>query len=33
MRGLRRCVHSREFKAEEALFPELPAALAFIKRL
>ena len=23
MRGLRRCVHSREFKAEEALFPQL----------
>jgi hypothetical protein len=33
MRGLRRCVHSREFKAEEALFPQLPQALAFIKRL
>ena len=33
MRGLRRCVHSREFKAEEALFPELRQALAFIKRL
>ena len=33
MRGLRRCVHSREFKADEALFPELPQALAFIKRL
>jgi len=33
MRGLRRCVHSREFKAEEALFPQLPEALAFIKRL
>ncbi len=33
MRGLRRCVHSREFKAEEAQFPQLAAALAFIKRL
>jgi hypothetical protein len=33
MRGLRRCVHSREFKAEEALFPQLNEALAFIKRL
>jgi SprT-like family len=33
MRGLRRCVHSREFKAEEARFPQLTEALAFIKRL
>ena len=33
MRGLRRCVHSREFKAEEQLFPHLKEALAFIKRL
>jgi hypothetical protein len=33
MRGLRRCVHSREFKAEERLFPQLQEALAFIKRL
>jgi hypothetical protein len=33
MRGLRRCVHPREFKAEEALFPQLKEALAFIKRL
>jgi hypothetical protein len=33
MRGLRRCVHSREFKAEEALFPQLKEALAFIKRM
>ena len=33
IRGVRRCVHSREFKAEEALFPELREALAFIKRL
>jgi len=33
MRGLRRCVHSREFKAEEQQFPQLEEALAFIKRL
>jgi hypothetical protein len=33
MRGLRRCVHSREFKAEEAQFPQLTEALAFIRRL
>jgi hypothetical protein len=33
MRGLRRCVHSRDFKAEEARFPQLAEALAFIKRL
>jgi hypothetical protein len=33
MRGLRRCVHSREFKAEESLFPQLTEALAFLKRL
>lgn len=33
MRGLRRCVHSREFKAEEARFPHLNEALAFIKRI
>jgi hypothetical protein len=33
MRGVRRCVHSREFKAEEAQFPQLKEALAFIKRL
>ncbi|MGD0095272.1 MAG: SprT-like domain-containing protein [Terracidiphilus sp.] len=33
MRGLRRCVHSREFKAEEALYPQLKEALAFIKRM
>ena len=30
---LRRCVHSREFKAEERQFPQLKEALAFIKRL
>jgi hypothetical protein len=33
MKGLRRCVHSREFKAEEAQFPQLAQALAFIRRL
>jgi len=33
MRGLRRCVHSREFKAEEKLFPQLMEAQAFIRRL
>jgi len=33
MKGTRRCVHSRDFKAEEALFPQLDEALAFIKRL
>ena len=33
MRGTRRCVHSREFKAEESRFPQLAEALAFIKRL
>lgn len=32
-RGLRRCIHSREFKVEEARFPQLAEALAFIKRL
>ena len=33
MRGLRRCVHSREFKADESKFPQLREALAFLKRL
>jgi hypothetical protein len=33
LRGLRRCVHPREFKAEEKLFPQLKEAQAFIKRL
>jgi SprT-like family len=33
MRGVRRCVHSPEFKAEEARFPQLAEAMAFIKRL
>jgi hypothetical protein len=32
-RGLRRCIHSAEFKAEEKRFPQLAEALAFIKRL
>ncbi|MGO9777680.1 MAG: M48 family peptidase [Terracidiphilus sp.] len=32
-RGLRRCVHSRAFQAEEKLFPQLKEAQAFIKRL
>jgi predicted metal-dependent hydrolase len=33
LRGSRRCVHSREFLAEEKLFPDLDKALAFIKKL
>ena len=33
MRGLRRCIHSREFKAEEARFPHLAEAQAFIRRM
>jgi hypothetical protein len=33
MRGLRRSVHPAEFKADEARFPQLAEALAFIKRL
>lgn len=33
MQGLRRCVHSAAFKAEERLFPQLEEALAFLKRL
>ena len=32
-RGLRRCVHSAAFKADEQRFPQLKEALAFIKRL
>jgi hypothetical protein len=32
-RGLRRCIHSAEFKDEESRFPQLTEALAFIKRL
>jgi hypothetical protein len=33
LKGSRRCVHSREFLAEEKLFPDLDKALTFIKRL
>jgi predicted metal-dependent hydrolase len=33
VRAGRRCVHSREFQAEERLFPELELARAFLKRL
>jgi len=33
VRGGRRCVHSREFQAEERLFPELELAKAYLKRL
>jgi hypothetical protein len=33
LRGSRRCVHSREFAAEENLFPELERAKAFLKAL
>jgi len=33
MRGLRRCVHSAAFKADEAQFPQLAEAMAFIRRL
>jgi hypothetical protein len=29
----RRCVHSREFQADERLFPDLEAARAYLKRL
>ncbi len=33
VKGGRRCVHSREFQAEERLFPELTEAKAFLKLL
>lgn len=33
VRAGRRCVHSREFQAEERLFPELEQAKAYLKRL
>jgi len=33
VRGGRRCVHSREFQADERLFPELEEAKAFLKLL
>lgn len=29
----RRCIHSREFQAEERLFPELPEAKAYLKMI
>jgi len=33
LRGSRRCVHPRQFQAEEKLFPELEQAKRFLKRL
>jgi hypothetical protein len=33
VKGGRRCVHSREFQAEERLFPELEEAKAYLRRL
>ena len=33
LRGSRRCVHSKEFQAEEKLFPRVADANAFLKRL
>ena len=33
LRGSRRCVHSREFQAEEKLFSDLQRAKAFLKKL
>lgn len=33
MKGTRRCVHSREFKADEAKFPNLEEVKAYLKRL
>lgn len=33
VRGGRRCVHSREFQADERLFPQLEEAKAFLKTL
>jgi hypothetical protein len=33
MRGLRRCVHGKEFQTEEKLFPHIEEAKAFLKRL
>lgn len=33
VRAGRRCIHSREFQAEERLFPELEEAKAFLKKL
>lgn len=33
LRGSRRCVHSKEFQAEEKLFPEVDQAKAFLRTL
>ncbi len=33
LRGSRRCVHSREFQAEEKLFPQLEQAKKFLRQL
>jgi predicted metal-dependent hydrolase len=33
LRGSRRCVHGKEFQAEEKLFPHLNQAKAFLKTL
>lgn len=33
LRGTRRCVHSREFQADEAMFPHLEEAKKFLKTL
>lgn len=33
LRGSRRCVHSREFQADEKLFPHLDEANAFLRRM
>jgi predicted metal-dependent hydrolase len=33
LRGSRRCVHSKEFQAEEKLFPQLPEAQKFLRVL
>jgi predicted metal-dependent hydrolase len=33
LRGSRRCVHSREFMAEEKLYPHLERAKLFLKSL
>ncbi len=33
VRGVRRCVHSAAFRADEKLFPQLAEATAFLKRL
>jgi predicted metal-dependent hydrolase len=33
LRGSRRCVHGKEFQAEEKLFPQVEQAKAFLKTL